>query len=855
MRFLGHETRHMFRPTSLAGGRSILVLVIVAGSIAVLPAVSGYVLAAATLQAQATTTATASSVGAVLDQYCVTCHNERRVTATGPTSVTNELLRETGLAFDVLDVTRPSDNLEAWEAAIKKLRAGTMPPGGSPRPDVATYDVVASWLETEIDRGAAASPNPGRNHTVHRLNRTEYTNAIRDLFALEIDGDALLPGDETSDTGFDNQADFLSISTAQLERYMSAARKITRLATGLPPTGGSETFTVPLLLRQYDRQSEDLPLGSRGGIAIRHNFPVDGEYLIKVRLGTNWQAYIRGMARPNQLEVRIDGALVKRFTVGGEAKGRAAPTTYTIAELGDPEWEEYLHTADDGLEVRLPVKAGPRLVGVYFMRKTWEREGILQPDMRGEVLTRDEKYHDVATVKSVAIGGPFQISGPGDTPSRREIFVCHPERRAGEEACATTILSRLARRAYRRPVTAGDVEMLLEFFESGRSSGGSFDAGIQLALERLLTDPDFLLRIEADPAQAAPGQPYRLSDMEVASRLSFFLWSSIPDEALLDLAERGELTDPRILEQQVRRMVADPRAQALVDNFATQWLHLRSLEDVESVPSVFPNFDENLVVAFQRETELFLASTLREDRSVLDLLRADYTFVNERLARHYGLPGIYGNRFRRVTLPNPEQRGGLLAHGGLLTLTSYPNRTSPVLRGKWLLDTILGAPPPSPPDDVPPLPERGPSGEVVSVRERLEGHRSNPVCASCHASIDPPGFALENFDALGAWRTVYGSAYEGGAPVDATGTMPSGVTVEGLSGLRALLLDQPEQFVGTVTEKLLSYALGRVLGYYDQPTVRRIVQDAAAEEYRWSALLLGIVESPAFLMRNTQAAD
>ena len=764
MRFLGHETRHMLRRTSLAGGRSILVLVIVAGSIAVLPAVSGYVLAAATLQAQATTTATASSVGAVLDQYCVTCHNERRVSATGPTSATNEKLRETGLAFDVLDVTRPSDNLEAWEAAIRKLRAGTMPPGGSPRPDVATYDVVASWLETEIDRGAAASPNPGRNHTVHRLNRTEYTNAIRDLFALEIDGDALLPGDETSDTGFDNQADFLSISTAQLERYMSAARKITRLATGLPPTGGSETFTVPLLLRQYDRQSEDLPLGSRGGIAIRHNFPVDGEYLIKVRLGTNWQAYIRGMARPNQLEVRIDGALVKRFTVGGEAKGRAAPTTYTIAELGDPEWEEYLHTADDGLEVRLPVKAGPRLVGVYFMRKTWEREGILQPDMRGEVLTRDEKYHDVATVKSVAIGGPFQISGPGDTPSRREIFVCHPERRAGEEACATTILSRLARRAFRRPVTAGDVEMLLEFFESGRSSGGSFDAGIQLALERLLTDPDFLLRIEADPAQAAPGQPYRLSDVEVASRLSFFLWSSIPDEALLDLAERGELTDPRILEQQVRRMVADPRAQALVDNFATQWLHLRSLEDVESVPSVFPNFDENLVVAFQRETELFLASTLREDRSVLDLLRADYTFVNERLARHYGLPGIYGNRFRRVTLPNPEQRGGLLAHGGLLTLTSYPNRTSPVLRGKWLLDTILGAPPPSPPDDVPPLPERGPSGEVVSVRERLEGHRSNPVCASCHDNIDPPGFALENFDALGAWRTVYGSAYEGGAP-------------------------------------------------------------------------------------------
>ena len=761
----------------------------------------------------------------------------------------------TGLAFDVLDVTRLSDNSEAWEAAITKLRAGTMPPGGSPRPDEATYDMVASWLETEIDRAAAANPNPGRNQTVHRLNRTEYTNAIRDLFALEIDGDALLPGDETSDTGFDNQADFLSISTAQLERYMSAARKITRLATGLPPTGGSETFTVPLLSFQDDRQSEDLPLGSRGGIAIHHYFPVDGEYLIKVRLGTNWQNYIRGMARQHQLEVRIDGALVQRFTVGGEARGRPAPNTFTIAELGDPEWEEYLHTADDGLEVRLPVTAGARLVGVYFMRKTWEPEGILQPNMRGEVLTRDEMYQGNATVKSVTIEGPFQISGPGDTPSRREIFVCHPESGAGEEACATTILSRLARRAYRRPVTAGDVEMLLEFFESGRSSGGSFDAGIQLALERLLTDPDFLLRIELDPAQAAPGQPYRLSDLDVASRLSFFLWSSIPDEALLDLAERGELTDPRILEQQVRRMVADPRAQALVDNFATQWLHLRSLEDVEAVPSAFPNFDDNLIVAFQRETELFLASTLREDRSVLDLLRADYTFVNERLARHYGLPGIYGNRFRRVTLPNLEQRGGLLAHGGLLTLTSYPNRTSPVLRGKWLLDTILGAPPPSPPANVPPLPERGAGGEAASVRGRLERHRSDPVCASCHAIIDPPGFALENFDALGAWRTVYGSAYEGGTPVDAAATMPSGVTIEGLSGLRALLLDRPEQFVGTVTEKLLAYALGRALEYYDQPTVRRIVRDATAEEYRWSALLLGIVESPAFLMRNAQAAD
>ena len=852
MRLFGHETRPMFRRRSPAGRRSTLPLVIVAGSIAVLSSASGHVLAAAPPQAPAAAPLSAPSVRAMLDQYCVTCHNDSIVRGEGePPSLLVSQLRATGLTLDTVDVTDLSANAELWERVILKLRAGSMPPGGRPRPDVATYDAVASWLETEVDRAAAASPNPGRNHTVHRLNRMEYHNAIRDLFALDIDVTALLPGDETSDTGFDNNADFLTISTAHLERYMSAARKIARLATGLPPTGGSETFEMPLLMRQEDRQSEDLPLGSRGGIAIRHNFPADGEYLIKVRLGTNWQDYIRGMAKQNQLDVRVDGALVQRFTVGGEARGRPAPNTYTIAEYGDPEWEEYLHTADDHLEVRLSVEAGPRLVGVYFMRRVWEPEGILQPNMGGEVLARDEKYNENPTVKSVLIEGPFQISGSGDTPSRREIFVCHPESGAGEEACATTILSRLARRAYRRPVTAGEVETLLEFFETGRSSGGGFDAGIQLALERLLTDPDFLLRVEPDPAQVAPGQPYRLSDVEVASRLSFFLWSSIPDEALLDLAERGELTDPRILALQVRRMVADPRAETMVDNFAAQWLHLRSLADVQSVPAVFPGFDDNLIEAFQRETELFLTSTLREDRSVLDLLRADYTFVNERLARHYGIPGIYGSRFRRVTVPNTEQRGGLLGHGGLLALTSYPDRTSPVLRGKWLLDTILGAPPPQPPPDVPPLPASGEGGKTVSVRERLEQHRKNPVCAGCHAIIDPPGFALENFDALGAWRSVD----EGGTPIDAMATMPSGVTIEGLSGLRALLLDQPEQFVGTVTEKLLAYALGRGLEYYDQPTVRRIVLDAAAEEYRWSSLILGIVESPAFLTRNTQAAD
>ena len=706
---------------------------------------------------------------------------------------------------------------------------------------------VAGRLETAIDRAAAANPNPGRTSTVHRLNRTEYRHAIRDLLALDMDVTSLLPGDETSDTGFDNNADVLSISTAQLERYLSAARHITRLATGLPPTGpGFETFDVPLLLLQDDRQSPDLPLGSRGGAAIQYNFPVDGEYLIKLRLRTNWQDYILGMGTAHQLDVRIDGALVTRFTVGGEATGRPAPTTFTIAEPGAPEWETYVLNADDDLEVRVSVEAGPRVVGVSFVRRMWEPEGVFQVRQAGEVLSNDESYYGNAAVDSVSIGGPYEVTGVSDTPSRREIFVCRPSARSDEEACATRILLRLARRAFRRPVTDDDRQMLLRFFGRGRREGGSFDAGVQLALERLLVDPDFLLRTELDPAEVAPGAVYRLSDLEIASRLSFFLWSSLPDEPLLDAAEQGMLTDPPVLEQQVRRMLADPRAASLVEDFAAQWLHLRNLSEVRGDPVPFPDFDDNLVEAFQTETELFLASTLREDRSVLELLSADYTFVNERLARHYGIPGIYGTRFRRVTLPDLEQRGGLLGQGGLLALTSYPTRTSPVLRGKWLLDTILGAPPPSPPPDVPPLSDRGEGGRPESVRERLERHRRAPVCAACHSMIDPPGFALEQFDALGAWRTVD----EAGTPIDASAVMPDGVTLEGMSGLRARLLERPEQFVGTVTSKLQSYALGRQLEYFDRPTVRQIVRDSTAGEYRWSSLILGVVESPAFLMRT-----
>ena len=793
--------------------------------------------------APAPTTQTASvAPRAVLDRYCVTCHNDR--------------LQTGGVTLDAasVDAADPSRHADVWERVIARLRTGAMPPPGRPRPDAATYDAMASRLEADIDRAAAANPNPGRTSTVHRLNRTEYRNAIRDLLALDLDVEPLLPGDETSDTGFDNNADVLSISTAQLERYLSAARTITRLATGLPPTGpGFETFDVPLLLLQDERQSEDMPLGSRGGVAIPYHFPVDGDYLIKIELRSNWQDYILGMGSAHLLDVRIDGELVERLTVGGNAPGRPAPVTFTIAERGDPEWEAYLRTADERLEVRVPVQAGPRTVSVSFVRNVWEPEGILKPRQAGEVLSNDESYHGNAAVSAVAIGGPYAVIGAGDTPSRRLIFSCRPETAAPEDerACAAEIVSRLARRAYRRPVTREDVDTLLGFFDSGREDGGSFDAGIQLALERMLVDPDFLLRIERDPAGMAPGEPYRLRDVEVASRLSFFLWGSIPDEPLLDAAEQGTLTEPAVLEAQVRRLLADPRSRSLTDDFAVQWLHLRNLEDVTGDPVPFPDFDDNLVEAFRQETTLFLASTLREDRSVLDLLDADYTFVNERLARHYGMPGIYGSRFRRVSLPDREQRGGLLGHGGLLALTSYPTRTSPVLRGKWLLDTILGAPPPSPPADVPALPERGEGGRTTSVRERLERHRQAPACATCHASIDPPGFALEQFDGLGAWRTTD----EFGNPIDATATMPNGRSVVGMAGLRALLLERPEQFAGTVTEKLLSYALGRGLEHMDKPTVRAVVRDAAADDYRWSALIAGIAKSPAFLMRNAAPAD
>ena len=632
-----------------------------------------------------------------LDTYCVACHNQK--------------LRTAGLALDNLDVTKAGANAEVWERVIAKLRAGSMPPPGSPRPDAATYHAVASSLENEIDRAWAASPNPGRISAVHRLNRAEYNNAIRDLFALDLDVKPLLPGDETADGSFDNFADVLSISTAHLERYMSVARQVTRLATGLPPARpGIETFEIPLHVLQDDRQSEDLPLGSRGGIAIRHQFPVDGEYSIKVRLQRQYQDYLKGMGWPQQLDIRLDGKLLKRFTVGGGAQGRPAAASYAgdgePGFAGDPEWEKYMQIGGDaGLEVRVPVEAGPRVVGVSFVRELWEPEGLPQPLQRGRVIANDQVYMDHANVgiRSNRRSLSDRRTGEGHSQPPRDFRL--PARAcretAAERACATKILSRMARLAYRRPVTKADVQTLLEFFDTGRRDGGSFDSGIQFALERVLVDPDFLLRVHRTADARVPVARYRLSDLEVASRLSFFLWSSIPDERLLALAERGQLTQPPILEKEVRRMLADPRAiHALVDDFAAQWLNLRRVGEVVVDPVRYPNYDESLLQAFKQETELFVADNLREDRSVVDLLNANYTFVNERLARHYGIPGIYGSRFRRVTLPNHDQRGGLLAHGALLATTSYPDRTSPVLRGKWLLNNIFGLPVPPPPPGV-----------------------------------------------------------------------------------------------------------------------------------------------------------
>jgi mono/diheme cytochrome c family protein len=754
---------------------------------------------------------------ALIGRYCATCHNER--------------LRTAALVLDPANLLSVADHSEVWEKVVRKLRTRAMPPVGLPRPDERMYDAFASWLETQLDAAAEVRPNPGRA-TLHRLNRAEYTNAVRDLLALEIDGRSLLPADDAG-YGFDNIADALSVSPLLIERYVGAARRISRLAVGdrtIEP--GATIYRVPKYLVQSDRMGDDLPFGSRGGAAIRHRFPLDAEYFIKVRLQRTWQDQVVGLQEPREIEIRLDGAEIRRFTVGRPA-GTGRPSGYPT------EAEQAL---DDGLEVRFGAKAGTRVVAATFPKVPSLQEGVLGPRL---IITSfayaGDDLRDPA-VDTIEIRGPYAPTGPGDTTSRRAIFICRPASAQDEEPCARKILASLARRAYRRPLAAGDVDALLEFYRRGARESG-FEKGIQLAIERLLVSPQFLFRIERDPQIVASASPYRISDVELASRLSFFLWSSIPDDDLLKTATRGRLKDPATLEQQVRRMLADPRSKALVDNFAGQWLYLRNIERVHPDPNIFPEFDDNLREAFQRETELFFSSSLREDRSVIDLLNADYTYLNERLARHYGVEGVYGSHFRRVTLQDADRKG-ILGHGSVLTATSYATRTSPVLRGKWLLENIVGAPPPPPPPNVPDL-KPTINGKKLTMREQMEAHRANAVCASCHARMDPLGFALERFDAVGKMRT-----HDEGTPIDTSGTLPNGVKFNGPAGLQQALLQDPNQFVTSVTEKVLTYALGRGVEASDAPAVRKIVREAARNGYRWSSILIGIAKSAPFQMRR-----
>ena len=755
-------------------------------------------------------------------QYCLACHNQR--------------LKTGGVVLEGIDLSNISERADLWERVLKKLRMGLMPPTGRPRPDQATYDALGSWIEGEIDSVASARPNPGRTAAFHRLNRTEYSNVIRDLLALDIDVTSMFPA-EPSTFGLDNIAEVLSLSPALMARYTSAARRISRLAVGLRPmAAGLDTYTIAPGLSQDGRMSDVLPLGSRGGMAIQHYFSVAGEYDIKI--GLNGGDAVR---EPNEIDLRLDGVRIERFTVGGEPIGKPAPLGYDGNIFGDKQWEEYVHTAGDNLAVRVAVKAGRRQVSASFVERIWEPDGVMRSRRVSSLDDNDiQALYKPPDIEAIYIRGPYSSGSAGDTPSRRRIFVCRPERVTDEEPCATVILGMLARRAYRRPVTDGDLETLLEFYRLGRSEG-SFEDGIQFALERILVAPSFLFRVEREPANS--NTPYPLTDLELASRLSFFLWGSIPDDRLLDLAVQGRLSDRRVLEREARRLIADPRSTARVVDFLSQWLELRLLSGLAPDSRAFPDFDEHLRSALQRELEFFLKSQVAEDHGVFELLTAKYTFVNERLARHYGIPNVYGNEFRRVTVTD-DARVGLFGKGGILAVTSYPNRTSPVLRGKWVLANLLGSPPPEPPPNVSDLKDVGPTGQPASVRERLEQHRNNPVCATCHAQFDPLGLALENFDAIGAWRTE-----DAGAPINASFVMPGTTPLQGPAGLRQFLTGHSEQVVGAVTEKLLALALGRVTETFDRPVIRKILQDAKASDYRWSSILVGVVNSTTFRMR------
>ena len=786
-------------------------------------------LAGATVAAPQAAAQTEAPSRALLDRYCVTCHNERLQTA--------------GVMFDRVDINRADVHRELFEKVASKLRSGQMPPPGRPRPEPAAVNTFVTALEAELDRVGAMAPNPGRV-AAHRLNRTEYVNAIRDLLALEVDGEALLPSDMAG-FGFDNNAEVLAMTPALMDRYITAATKVSRLAVGtLENRPAIQTYRLPNAARQEARMGEDLPFATHGGLAARHTFALDGDYLFRIRLQrSDVGGTIRGniAEREYHVELRIDHALVQRLTVGGDFEGQVE---YTLSGGGiAPPDDDIVHqrialynqTADLDLEVRLPVRAGTRLVAAAFTDMAPSASAGVGDNL-------------VAGVESLEIHGPYRGEVPAETPSRQSIFVCRPSEPDDEEPCAREILGTLARRAYRRPVTDADLQPLMRIYEIGRAADG-FETGVARALEALLSMPAFLLRAEVDPVDAPAGTIYAVGDVELASRLAFFLWRSVPDDELLDVATRGELRDPAVLARQTRRMLADRRAARWMNDFVGQWLQVRNLQTIVPDPLRFPGYDSTLRDALLKETELFFESQVREDRSILDLLRADYTFLNARLADHYGVPDVYGSHFRRMTVAD-SARGGLLGHGSVLTATSYADRTSVVLRGKWVLETLLGSPPPPPPANVPPLPENDGQSEPTSLRERMEQHRASPVCATCHATMDPLGFALENFDAIGRWRVD-----DEGAPIDSAITW-RGTEVDNPKAFREALLRQGEdEFVRTITEKLLTYALGRGVNYLDAPTVRQIVRDAARDDYRWSTLLLGIVRSAPFQQRIVRDAE
>jgi mono/diheme cytochrome c family protein len=759
--------------------------------------------------------AESSSSAALVKTYCATCHNDR--TRTGE------------LSLEHVDLTDIPTHAELWEKVIRKVRAGMMPPAGMPRPDAATLDAFLTHLETTIDRDAAAHPRPGRT-ALHRLNRAEYANAIRDLLSLEIDATALLPPDDES-SGFDNIADVLTVSPSLMERYLSASWNISRTALGnVNITPSTATYRVRPDLSQ-DQHVEGLPPGTRGGMKIDHTFPVDGEYVIKLRLWRNTFDLMRGMEDPHDIEIAMDGARLTVVTAGGRDDfGRMAENPGTFgADL------------DRRLTVRLPVKAGTHSIWATTVLKSHaSRDDLIKPFIRTTIDGLD--IMGDPSVDRITVEGPYAVTGPGETASRRKILQCRPAAAAQETTCARQILTTLARQAYRKPVDRASADVLMDFYARGRKTG-NFERGIESGLQFILASPEFLFRVEPNPASGT-SPVYRLGDLELASRLSFFLWSSLPDEPLVALAAQGKLKQPAVLEQQVRRMLADPRSKTLIDNFAEQWLHLRNLKNSNPDLGAFPDFDDNLRQAMKQETELFFDSIMREDRSVMDLLNADYTFVNERLARHYGMPNIYGSRFRRVQVGS-ETRRGLLGQASILTVTSYPNRTSPVERGKWILTNLLGVPPQPPPANVPPLPDNGANGKVLSLRERMEGHRASPVCAGCHRVMDPIGFAMENYDGIGRWR-----AKEDGTPIDASGTLFTGAKLDGVNALRQELTRRPEVFVGVLTDRMLTYALGRGLDYRDMPAVRKIVQDARSTNYRFSSIVLGVSRSVPFQMKE-----